>query len=184
MTLTEKTDHILKRVYPAILAAAALISLAAGSSAKEQLGLTKTAPDEFAVVKRAPLAMPPDYTLRPPRPGAARPQEQHPEDQAKIAVFGDSVDTGEGFTKSEAAFLDQAGAFKTQPNIREAVDQETAAMAPKDQPVAKRLLNIGSDDKQQPATTVVDPKAEAERLKQNKQSGKPVTAGETPSIEQ
>ena len=171
------------RVQTLILAAAALATLAACSQAKEQLGLTKSAPDEFAVVKRAPLAMPPDYTLRPPRPGVPRPQEQHPEDQAKAAVFGASVDTGDGFTKSEAAFLEEAGAFNSQPGIREAVDQETAAMAPKEQPVAKRLLNIGSDEKQEPATTVVDPKAEAERLKQNKAAGKPVTAGETPSIE-
>jgi hypothetical protein len=172
------------RVKTLILAAAALATVTACSQAKEQLGLTRSAPDEFAVVKRAPLAMPPDFALRPPRPGAARPQEQHPEEQAKVAVFGQSVDTGDGFTKSEAAFLDQAGAFNAQPDIREAVDQETAAMAPKTQPVAKRLLNIGSDDKLEPATTVVDPKAEAERLKQNKETGQPVTAGDTPSIEQ
>lgn len=174
----------LMRVRHLILAAASCATLAACSSAKEQLGLTKSAPDEFAVVKRAPLAMPPDYALRPPRPGAPRPQEMHPEDQARTAVFGAPVDTGDGFTKSEAAFLEQAGAFNAQPNIREAVDSETAAMAPKDQPVAKRLLNIGSDKKQEPATTVVDPKAEAERLRQNKETGQPVTAGETPSIEQ
>ena len=34
------------------------------------LGFEKSAPDEFAVVKRAPLTLPPEYGLRPPRPGA------------------------------------------------------------------------------------------------------------------
>ncbi len=171
------------RVTTLIMALAALAALPACSQAKKQLGLTKTAPDEFAVVRRAPLALPPDYTLRPPKPGAARPQEQNPSDTAKQAVFGETINTGDGFTKSEASFLEQAGAFNTQPGIREAVDQESAAMAPKEQTVAKRLLNIGSDKKEEAATTVVDPAAEAERLRQNKAQGAPVTAGETPSIE-
>lgn len=171
------------RVKTLMIAAAALATLSACSQAKETLGLNRSAPDEFAVVKRAPLEMPPDYTLRAPRPGVARPQEQNPSETAKQAVFGAPTDTGAGFTKSEAAFLDQAGAFNSQPNIREAIDQETAAMAPKQQTVAKRLLNIGKDENKEPATTVVDPAAEAQRLRTNQQQGQPVTAGETPSIE-
>ena len=61
------------RVLPRLLLAPLIsfLALSGCSDAKEQLGLTRSAPDEFAVVKRAPLAMPPDYTLRPPRPGAA-----------------------------------------------------------------------------------------------------------------
>ena len=30
-------------------------------------------PDEFAIGKQAPLVIPPDYALAPPRPGAPRP---------------------------------------------------------------------------------------------------------------
>ena len=33
-------------------------------------------PDEFAVESRAPLTVPPDFDLRPPEPGAPRPQEK------------------------------------------------------------------------------------------------------------
>ena len=33
----------------------------------------KRSPDEFAVVRRAPLILPPDYGLRPPRPGETGP---------------------------------------------------------------------------------------------------------------
>jgi hypothetical protein len=32
-------------------------------------------PDEFEVVQRAPLTIPPDFDLRPPKPGSPRPQE-------------------------------------------------------------------------------------------------------------
>ena len=46
------------------------VGLAACDSARETLGLNKRAPDEFAVVPRAPLVLPPNYDLRPPEPGA------------------------------------------------------------------------------------------------------------------
>lgn len=169
-----------KRAFLSVLAAT--LALAACSGAKEQLGLTRSAPDEFAVVKRAPLEMPPDYTLRPPRPGASRPQEQDPSQQAEGALFGNVQAGSDGLTKSEAALLNEAGAGIAEPGIRDIVDRETATMAPKKEPVAKRLLNIGKDA--EPAATVVDPVAEAERLKQNQAEGKPVTAGETPTVEQ
>ena len=49
-------------------------------------GLTRDAPDEFTVTTRAPLSMPPDFSLRPPRPGAPRPMEQSPRTQAEEAL--------------------------------------------------------------------------------------------------
>src|ERR1700710_3238097 len=49
-------------------------------------GLTRDAPDEYTVTTRAPLSMPPDYNLRPPRPGAPRPQEQSEREQAAEAL--------------------------------------------------------------------------------------------------
>lgn len=85
--------------------------LAGCENAKEELGLTRKAPDEFAVIQRAPLEMPPDYTLRPPQPGAARPQEEGAQDQAKQAVFG-GKDTAEKDSKpagSEEFLLQKTG---------------------------------------------------------------------------
>ena len=45
------------------------------SSLNSILGGEKTPPDEFRVVSRAPLSLPPDYGLTAPQPGAQRPQE-------------------------------------------------------------------------------------------------------------
>lgn len=45
-------------------------------------------PDEFAVQRRAPLVVPPDFALNPPRPGAPRPQEADSSTQALQALFG------------------------------------------------------------------------------------------------
>jgi hypothetical protein len=51
------------------------------------LGLEKTSPDEFLVVKRAPLSLPPNYELRPPKPGERRPQERTVRSRAKDRLF-------------------------------------------------------------------------------------------------
>jgi Protein of unknown function (DUF3035) len=53
---------------------------------KRSIGLEKTSPDEFAVESRAPLTMPPDFDLRPPQPGAARPQEKSADQQARQVI--------------------------------------------------------------------------------------------------
>jgi hypothetical protein len=50
---------------------------------KRSIGLEQTMPDEFAVESRAPLTIPPDFDLRPPTPGAPRPQEKSTDQQAK-----------------------------------------------------------------------------------------------------
>lgn len=159
--------------------------LAGCSTAKEQLGLERSAPDEFAVVKRAPLAMPPDFKLRPPQPGAPRPQEASPYQSAKETVFGDAAASGAFVDdgSSEAALLRAAGAVNIDPNIRRAVDAETTKLKDVNKPVAQKLLGIGGDPNEESAS-VVDAKAEAERIKKNKAAGKPVTEGETPSIDQ
>lgn len=48
--------------------------------------MSKRSPDEFAVVKRAPLILPPEYDLRPPDPGAPRPNIGRTADQARVAL--------------------------------------------------------------------------------------------------
>jgi hypothetical protein len=70
-----------------VLALALPLALAACEGVRQELGLTKQPPDEFAVVaSKAPLVVPPDFSLRPPRPGAPRPQETQPRDAARGAL--------------------------------------------------------------------------------------------------
>lgn len=145
-------------------------TLSACSNAKEQLGLTRSSPDEFAVVKRAPLEMPPDYSLRPPRPGAARPQEQAMNEQAREAVFGsDSGARRAAPANGESALLQEAGATQVDPNIRTVIDRETAITAPEKQPVVKRLLGIDLGGKEED-TGVLDAEKEAARLKKGQKT--------------
>ncbi|MSP47744.1 MAG: DUF3035 domain-containing protein [Alphaproteobacteria bacterium] len=59
-----------------------------GDEMRKSFGLGKSAPDEFQVVRRAPLSLPPDFSLRPPQPGATRPQEVSATDQARSSILG------------------------------------------------------------------------------------------------
>jgi hypothetical protein len=66
---------------------AALMFLLTGCTGfKQVVGLEAQAPDEFAVESRAPLTIPPEYDLRPPAPGAPRPQEVTPSATAQQAL--------------------------------------------------------------------------------------------------
>lgn len=162
-----------------ILYGSCALILTACGNVKQQLGIERKPPDEFAVVKHAPLSLPPDFSLRPPRPGAQRPQEKETSQQAEETVFGGDVETDTTPSTGEQALLQQAGADNARPNIRQLVDRDVASMPPAQQTAVKKILNIG---KTRPAAaSVVDAKAEAERLKKNAATGKPVTAGETPA---
>ena len=82
------------------------LGLAASLSACGKSGYDRSRPDEFAVARQAPLVIPPDFALVPPAPGAARPQDTSPSNQALDAIFGGSAPRSQG----ENAVLDSAGA--------------------------------------------------------------------------
>ena len=71
----------------AVLAAVAL-GTGACSNLRQQIGLDKQVPDEFRIVARPPLSMPPDFALRPPQPGAPRPMDRSTQQQTLEALFG------------------------------------------------------------------------------------------------
>jgi hypothetical protein len=69
----------------------ALAALSACSGPKGGVMAGRSSLDEFAVSKRAPLTIPPDFALTPPRPGAPRAQEADSSQQALSALFADSA---------------------------------------------------------------------------------------------
>ena len=150
---------------------------------KTSLGLEKDAPDEFAVITRAPLEMPSGIALPPPTPGATRPQETTTFQQAEQAVFGDAQRSAPASGSAENILLQKAGAQESNPDIRATVNRETAEMKERNVPVAKKLLGLGGVAYDSSAT-VVDAKKELERLQKNRAEGKPVTHGETPVVEE
>jgi hypothetical protein len=164
--------------------AAVLVALGVSgcSDVRKSMGLDRSPPDEFAVLSRAPLSMPPDFSLRPPQPGAARPQEPAMRDEARAVVLrkGNRINGSGGISAAEAALLEQAGGRMAEPDIRQRVDAETAAVLAADRRWTEGLLFWREST---PRASIVDAREEAKRLKENAAQGKPVTAGETPRIE-
>jgi hypothetical protein len=78
-------------------------------------------PDEFAIGKQAPLVIPPDYTMAPPRPGAPRPIGADSQQQALEALFGPGVQVPPR-SEIENKLLSDAKAMRTDPAIRSSVD--------------------------------------------------------------
>lgn len=198
-------DSICKRrsrtIVTVALVAGTLALVGCGDSTKRSLGLTKSVPDEFAVVSRAPLSRPPDYGLRPPRPGAESPSRVTPTQEAKQTLFGSEAAAGTAATANrqdrpagspsaaprtavntttpgESALLSKAGATSVDPNIRAEIDRESAVLAQADQNFIQELLDYTPD-----RAEVVDAAGEAKRLRENEALGKPVTEGQTPTIE-
>ena len=139
-----------------------------------------------------PLTLPPDNTLRPPEPGAPRPQEGTASEQAQTALYANNGGTAPALSAASDAStgrrsrparwrVQNAGAVGADPGIRAQIDTETAAQIERDQTLISRLVFWRT---QEPYGTVVDPVAESKRLQENQALGKPVTEGETPIIPQ
>lgn len=157
-----------------------------GNSVKETLGIERRPPDEFAVLTHAPLSLPPDFALRPPQPGERRPQDPVMRDQARSILLNQAsgptvaVSDGTALTPGERALLTDAEAGAVDPGIRRLVDRESAAEARDDRNFVERLM-FWID--RPPPGTVVNAPEERRRLQENTALGRPVTAGETPTIE-
>ena len=111
----------MRKMVPIALGLGLAVCLAGCAGSK---GLTG-GPDEFEVAREAPLVIPPDFALKPPQPGAARPQDVDPGTQALAAMFGAPAPR----SASETATLGAAGNDKAEPGIRSAVgDPQTTVV--------------------------------------------------------
>jgi len=162
---------LLTRVVTAALLVGAA-GLAGCTDASKAFGLAKVTPDEFRVVTKAPLTLPPDYSLRPPQPGEPRPQELQPESAARQALEGQRE--AEVRSDGEKLFVAKAGADHADPQIRFIVDDEFGNVAHKDKSFADWVLfwrkekpatqpsGLGDPNESQP----LDPAVEETRIKE------------------
>ena len=169
---------------PASLAVAGVLSLGGCDSAREAVGLGKQSINEFEVVPQAPLTLPPDFKLRPPQPGAKRPQQVAAPDAARGLLTGSRSASGQDAAPStgsvaEQVLLKSAGATAADPGIRATLDRESAVLSQVEEGFVDRLIFWNT--RPEPGT-IVDPAKEAERLRKNKAAGKPLAEGETPII--
>lgn len=161
-------------------AALALTACGSGDTLSRTFGLTRDAPDEFMVTTRAPLSMPPDFSLRPPRPGAPRPMEQSERLQAEEALVPQvALGTPQGGDSPGQDALVQAAGPAAPSQIRRQIDAD-ARMQQADSGFISKLLFW---QKPEPPGIVVDPQKEAQRLRQNAALGESPDTGDTPIIQ-
>lgn len=180
------------------------LSACASGEVRETLGLTRDAPDEFKVVSRPPLSVPPDFSLRPPDPGAPPREAVNPEEEASRVFLRDSDDagssgaseliesnvdtavtpvlTGSVPTSAESLLLGKLGTEKADPEIRDKlyVDEKELdrdVVEDENATVIDKLLGYGAVE------PVIDPFAEAERIRENVDEDKPINEGEVPVID-
>lgn len=186
----------------AVMAVMALgLVLGGCSQVADQLGVSKRAPDEFSVVSKAPLILPPDYTLRPPRPGAPRPTAVTPENVARAATFGTPAKTtsanaspaaraqaalaeagraSASKSTGELAMLERAGAKDDQSEIRKVIRLETTAVIEKNNTFAKKILFWQKTDVEKGDS--INASREAARLKKAAAEGTPASSVQKPVI--
>ena len=86
----------------------------------------------------------------------------------------------DGRSTGEMALLVEAQASQAEPEIRQIVDRESQTLREEDGYLYDVLVFWRDEE---PQGRIIDAEAEAKRLQENAALGKPVTAGETPTIE-
>ena len=176
------------------IAAGSLLVSGCTSKQSNVFGEEKNAPDEFTVYSRAPLSMPPDFGLRPPKPGATRPQTIVSRNQAKDALLsrgstpalnepkGDNSQTDANQTPGITVLLNNTGATQAIPNIRALVNSETSSLSNgADGGIAESILFWRKNDKGLKGA-VIDPASEQRRMRRTVSEGDVIEEGSAPTI--
>lgn len=100
-------------------ASAALIATGCTSTSRA-LGLEKSAPNEFNILTKAPLIVPPEYNLRPPAVGASSAENNYTQRSAREALLGDIDEAAP--SQGEIALMAKAGVNRANPEIRLEID--------------------------------------------------------------
>lgn len=167
-----------RNIAPTALLAALLLA-GCENTIQETLGLGKRAPDEFQVVRRAPLVIPPSATLPPPRPGAAGPGRSTAA-EAEELLTGRPADAERRGSQAELALL-QASPVQAEPDVRSRIVEEDGELLSTARRTFLFVLDFQRPQFEQ-GNEVLDADAEAARLRAA-QRGSPVVTtriGSTP----
>jgi hypothetical protein len=129
-----------------IVVTACALALAGCGSLRDLAGLQKKSPDEFAVTTKAPLVIPPDFSLRPPMPGAPPSNSVAPTATAEQALFNTSdpqtVANGMrgNYSMAEKLLMANAGVQNSDPAIRARIAGDARAVQNSDKSFTDRVL--------------------------------------------
>lgn len=142
---------------------------------QERLGMTRRAPDEFQVVRRQPLVLPPDYSLR--QPGTPSPVQQQGTSSLRTQelLFGQRVTEDTASPVEQALLAEVPGTVE--PNIRELILEENTELTQLDESRFLFILDFQQRRLRDAAglDRPIDPVAEAARLEAEGLSARVVT---------
>jgi hypothetical protein len=125
-------------------------------------GNKKNIPDEFQVVDKPPLVMPPDYNLRPPKPGEPTPQRLTTSQRTIQSLFPGRTAMPPAPSAGEQALLNKLGAGQVKSDVRTNAGNDTLVVEK-----GTLLRNIlGSEERQNSPDG-----SEIEKVDPNKKDG-------------
>ncbi|MBV9570269.1 MAG: DUF3035 domain-containing protein [Alphaproteobacteria bacterium] len=142
---------------PVLLAGLAglALSLTACETVRNVVGGDKSPPDEFAVVSKAPLIIPPDYNLKPPKPGAPPLNQVSPTESAQAALYNSDPKTAASaitgsYSEGEKMLLAQSGAATASDSIRQQITADNRGLDSADESFTDRLLFSSNNTSEAP----------------------------------
>ncbi len=174
----------MKKISTLLCMVGAVALLSGCESARKAFSGDKNAPDEFSVYSRPPLSLPPEYKLRPPKPG-----EEFQRGNSSVAIARQAI-IGQAATRRARpkvtgspgiiALLRETGGLTATSDIRATINEEASILSSQDQRFVDKL--IFWVDEEPVGGTIVDAKKEQKRIQRNQALGKPITEGESPEI--
>lgn len=166
------------RLLGVVTVVALTASLSGCDTFRKATGSDKQSPDEFEVVTKAPLIIPPDFNLKPPKPGAPPTNQVSPTEAAQAALYNtDPATTAAAMpgnmSTGEKLLLAYAGAATADSSIRQIIAADSRNMQATDESFTDGLMFW---QKSAPATDpAVDADAEARRMQTQTPAAKPAS---------
>jgi len=114
-----------------------------GSELAKVLGTDKLPPDEFTILTKPDLIIPPEYNLRPPAEGEIRPNPQQPSRELQAILFSNSANISD-FSQSEINLMTGADVAESIPNIEEVLDSEMRDIEDTNANLKTQIMNTPS----------------------------------------
>jgi len=144
-----------------LVTACGAMGLSACGTTSKALGLTKNAPNEFNILTKAPLVVPPEYNLRPPQVGTSSAENNYSQKSAREALIGD-VDAAEP-TRGEVVLMSKAGVGRANQEIRLEIDGVNSVER-KSKSFSDQVLFWRNGKVIMPDGSPMDPEIEARRM--------------------
>ena len=151
----------MRRILTLTTLAIACGSMTACQTATKRLGLTTNAPNEFNILTKPPLVIPPEYNLRPPQVGASSAENNYSQEAARKALIGD-VDAAEP-SRGEIVLMTKAGVGRANQEIRIEIDGQNSVERKSDG-FTSRVMFWENGRVRTPDGSQLDAESEARRL--------------------